>query len=55
MQKIAQQLGINKKITTYLARHTFSTVLKRSGGSTEYIQEAFQYEMVNTIDDWKMQ
>jgi len=26
--------------TTYVVRHTFSTVLKRSGVSTEFIQES---------------
>ena len=31
MEKIRKNLGIDKKITTYVARHTFSTVLKRSG------------------------
>jgi len=40
MSRIKEKLGIDKKITTYVARHTFSTVLKRSGASTEYIQEA---------------
>jgi hypothetical protein len=34
MRKIRKKLGIEKKITTYVARHTFSTVLKRSGVST---------------------
>lgn len=40
MRKIMKKLEIDKKATTYVARHTFSTVLKRSGASTEYIQEA---------------
>ena len=37
---ILKNLKIDKKGTTYVARHTFSLVLKRSGDSTEYIQEA---------------
>jgi integrase/recombinase XerD len=40
MKGIAKNLEIDKPVTTYVARHTFSTVLKRSGASTEYIQEA---------------
>ena len=40
MKRIKNDLGIEKKVTTYVARHSFSTVLKRSGASTEYIQEA---------------
>jgi integrase len=34
IKEILQNLGIDKKSTTYVARHTFSTVLKRSGAST---------------------
>src|SRR5690606_15588322 len=40
MKKIRMKLGIEKSVTTYVARHTFSTVMKRSGASTEFIQEA---------------
>ena len=40
MKRIIKNLKIDKKGTTYVARHTFSTVLKRSDASTEYIQEA---------------
>jgi integrase/recombinase XerD len=38
MKEIMKKLGINKKATTYAARHSFSTIVKRSGASTEYIQ-----------------
>ena len=31
-KRIALNLGINKNVTTYVARHSFATVLKRSGG-----------------------
>ena len=48
MRKIMEKLGIDKKATTYVARHTFSTVLKRSGASTEYIQEALGHADVKT-------
>jgi integrase/recombinase XerD len=40
MKRIAKELEINKPITTYWARHSFSTVLKRSGASIEFISEA---------------
>lgn len=40
MKKIRKKVGIEKSVTTYVARHTFSTVMKRSGASTEFIQEA---------------
>ncbi len=39
MKHILENVGINKKATTYVARHTFSTVLKRSGASTEFINK----------------
>jgi integrase/recombinase XerD len=40
MRRIASKLEIDKPVLTYSARHTFSTVLKRSGASTKYIQES---------------
>lgn len=41
-----------KKITTYVARHTFSTVLKRSGASTEFIQEALGHTDMKTTENY---
>lgn len=52
MAVIAKNLGIEKKITTYVARHTFSTVLKRSGASTEYIQEALGHVDSKTTESY---
>lgn len=52
MKRILKKLGIDKKATTYVARHTFSTVLKRSGASTEYIQEALGHTDVKTIENY---
>jgi len=40
MKQIAIELGIFKPITTYYARHSFATILKNSGVSTEFISEA---------------
>lgn len=39
MKAIASELGIEKSITTYVARHSFATVLKRSGAKTSLISE----------------
>ncbi|MBS1780383.1 MAG: site-specific integrase [Bacteroidetes bacterium] len=47
---IAGELGIEKDITTYTARHTFSTVLKRSGASVEFIQEALGHTDKSTTE-----
>lgn len=52
MKKITQNIGITKSATTYVARHTFSTVLKRSGASTEYIQEALGHADVKTTQHY---
>lgn len=52
MRDVAKALGINKKVTTYVARHTFSTVMKRSGASTEYIQEALGHTDVKTTENY---
>jgi integrase/recombinase XerD len=50
MKEILQNLCIDKKATTYVARHTFSTVLKRSGASTEFIQEALGHTDIKTTE-----
>lgn len=52
MRHILKNLGIDKKATTYVARHTFSTVLKRSGASTEYIQEALGHSDIKTTENY---
>src|SRR5690606_23226121 len=43
---IAKDLGINKDVTTYFARHSFATVLKRSGANTEMISELLGHSTV---------
>lgn len=50
MKLIADDLGLDKKVTTYTARHTFSTVLKRSGASVEFIQEALGHTDKSTTE-----
>lgn len=40
VNRIAMRLGIEKHVTTYSARHSFSTVLKRKGVPIEFISEA---------------
>jgi integrase len=52
MQVVAKAAGIDKKATTYVARHTFSTVLKRSGASTESIQEALGHTNIRTTESY---
>jgi integrase/recombinase XerD len=52
LAKIRKKLKIEKRLTTYVARHTFSTVLKRSGVSTEFIQESLGHTNILTTEKY---
>ncbi len=52
LRRIAGRLGIDKKITTIVSRHSFSTQLKRSGVSTEFIQEALGHTDKRTTENY---
>lgn len=52
MEKIGQELEIEQKIGTYSARHSFSTILKRKGISTEYIKEALGHSSMVTTENY---
>ena len=52
MKRIGVELGIEKHITTYTARHSYSTVLKRSGVSTEYISESLGHSDLKTTESY---
>lgn len=41
LKKIGAYLDIPLKLTTYVARHSYATVMKRSGVSTAIISESF--------------
>lgn len=52
IKKVAQQIGITANITTYWARHSFATVLKRSGASVDFIQESLGHTSANTTQSY---
>lgn len=52
MEIIRTDLGIEQKIGTYAARHTFSTVLKRKGVSTAFIKEALGHSSEVTTENY---
>lgn len=52
MELIGQQLEIDQKIGTYAARHSFSTVLKRKGVSTEFIKESLGHSSAVTTENY---
>lgn len=52
MKAITGILGIEKDCTTYAARHSFSSILQRSGASTEFISEALGHTNVKTTQNY---
>jgi len=48
LKEIAQLAKIDFNLTTYVARHTYATVLKRSGVSTSIISEALGHDSEKT-------
>lgn len=52
MKAIAKILNISSDCTTYAARHSFSTILQRSGVSTGFISEALGHSNVKTTANY---
>ncbi len=52
MKRIAKEVGIEKPVTTYAARHSFSTVLKRSGAPIEFISESLGHNNLKTTENY---
>ena len=44
IRRIAENVGITTEITTYWARHSYSTILKRSGAPIEFISEQLGHQ-----------
>jgi site-specific recombinase XerD len=49
---VAKTCGIASRVTTYTARHSFATVLKRSGISTSYIAEFLGHADEKTTESY---
>lgn len=47
LKEIAKRTGIEANLTTYVARHSYATVLKRSGVNTAIISESLGHSSVN--------
>lgn len=52
MYEICEDLGIENKTSTYAARHSFSTVMKRKGVPTSFIKDALGHSSVATTEDY---
>jgi integrase/recombinase XerD len=48
IKRIAEEVKINKEVTTYFARHSYATILKKSGASIEYISESLGHQNLST-------
>mgnify|MGYP001634264872 FL=1 len=48
LKKIGTHLNISIPLTTYVARHSFAIVLKRSGVNIALISEAMEYTSLST-------
>ncbi|MCG6191377.1 tyrosine-type recombinase/integrase [Maribellus maritimus] len=52
MKKTVLKAGITTHVTTYTARHSFATVLKRSGTNIAYISEAMGHSNIKTTESY---
>lgn len=51
LKKIAQSTGLTQ-LTTYTARHSFATVLKRAGAKTSYISESLGHSNLAVTENY---
>jgi integrase len=49
---VAEKVKIKEKVTSYVSRHSFATVLKRSGVSTEFIKESLGHSNMATTENY---
>jgi integrase len=52
MKRIGESLTLNLNLTTYTARHSFATVLKRSGAPIEFISESLGHKDLKTTENY---
>lgn len=52
MKVIAKALKINKSVTSYTARHSYATLMKHLGASTEFISESFGHSSVAVTNNY---
>ena len=50
--RIAKAVGIEAHVTTYTARHSYATVLKRSGAPVEFISESLGHADIRTTENY---
>ena len=50
MKRIGSDIGYDKPLTTYAARHSYATILKRSGAPLGFISEALGHKSLQTTE-----
>jgi integrase/recombinase XerD len=50
MKRIGAKIGYDKPLTTYAARHSYATILKRSGAPLGFISEALGHKSLQTTE-----
>ena len=50
MNRIGEKVGIEDKITTYVARHSFATILEKEGVRRKVISDALDHASINTTE-----
>ena len=48
LKKLGEQIGLQIPLTTYVARHTYATVLKREGVNVALISESLGHSNIQT-------
>lgn len=51
-KRIGKELGFELTLTTYTARHSFATVLKRSGAPVVFISESLGHSSLRTTESY---
>ncbi len=52
MKRIGSEIGYDKPLTTYSARHSYATILKRSGAPLSFISEALGHKSLLTTESY---
>ncbi len=52
MKRIGIEIGYDKPLTTYAARHSYATILKRSGAPLSFISEALGHKSLLTTESY---
>jgi len=52
MKRIGRELEISNPISTYSARHSFATILKRSGANVSFISDALGHSSIATTQSY---